>query len=153
MVVHTSKGFKLTVDRGPNWLFIKLRPTRHFVDGIPRIADQLWLMATRHFIYRVVLELEELDHMPPGLTAQLVLLQERLAECDGSLRICGLCHECEEVLSERHLDTAFPNFSTRKHAVLGKEITELRDKIKQIASESEADEASGEDLVISYAGA
>ena len=151
MVVHTSPGFKLTVDRGPNWLFIKLRPQRKFTDSIPQIADQLWLMASRHFIYRVVLELEELNTMPSGLTAQLVLLQERLAQCGGALRICGLSTECAEVLSESRLDAAFPNHATRESAVLGDEITAFRQKIKEIAEHSALDEISEEDLAFTSA--
>ena len=60
VVTHAIEGFKLTVDRGPNWLFVKLRPKRHFADDVPQIADELWSIASRHFIYRLVLELEEL---------------------------------------------------------------------------------------------
>ena len=38
--------------------------------------------------------------MPSGMMGQLVLLQERLAQCGGALRICGLSPECEETLHE-----------------------------------------------------
>jgi len=151
VVVHTSQGFRLSVDRGPNWLFVKLRPKRKFAEDIPQIADQLWLMASRHFIYRVVLELEELSSMPPGLTAQLVLLQERLAQCGGALRICGLSQDCVDVLSARRLDAALPNHATRESAVLGNEITAFRQKIKELLEHSTIDKISEEDLAFTSA--
>lgn len=151
MVVHINQGYKLSVDRGPNWLFVKLRPKRSFADEISQLADELWLIASRHFIYRVVLELQELDFMPPGLTAQLVLLQERLAQCGGALRICGLSDECAEVLSESQLEAALPNHATRESAVLGDEITAFRDKLKEILDQSSIDETCEEELAHIYA--
>ena len=67
MVTHAIEGFKLSVDRGPNWLFVRLRPKQRFAEDLPLIADELWSIASRHFIYRVVLELEELDRLPSAL--------------------------------------------------------------------------------------
>ena len=80
---------------------------------VPQIADKLWSISSRHFIYRLVLELEELEELPSGMMGQLVLLQERLAQCGGALRICGLSPECEETLHSCHLDSALPNHATR----------------------------------------
>jgi hypothetical protein len=140
MVTHVIEGFKLSVDRGPNWLFVKLRPKRRFSQDVRQIADELWSIASRHFIYRVVLELEELDRMPAELTEQLVILQERLMNCDGSLRICGLPAECVEELSDSHLDIALPNFATRQEAVLGGDAAALHEKLKQTLSDSMSDD-------------
>ena len=66
-----------------------------------------------------MLELDELESMPSDLMGQLVLLQERLAQCDGALRICGLSPECEETLHDCQMDTALPNHPTRAEAVMG----------------------------------
>jgi anti-anti-sigma regulatory factor len=112
-------GLELDVDRGPNWLFVKLRsPVAPLVE-VPQFADKLWSIASRHFIYRLVLELEELETLPSGMMGQLIVLQERLAQCSGALRICGLSPECEETLHESQLDTALPNHLTREEAVMG----------------------------------
>ena len=72
VVTHAVDGLKLNVDRGPNWLFVKLRPKRNFAEDVPQIADELWSIASRHFIYRLVLELDELRQMPAELVEQLV---------------------------------------------------------------------------------
>ena len=115
------------------------------------LADQLWTMATRHFIYRVVLELDELEAMPASLTAQLVLLQDRLAECGGALRICGLSPECIDVISASRLEAVLPNHATRESAVLGDEITAFRQKVKELAEQSTIDNISEEDLAFTSA--
>lgn len=119
MTVHDVDGLRLNVDRGPNWLFVKLRSKGTRTRRAPRVADGLWSIATRHFVYRVVLELDELEALPPGMMAQLLLLQERLSQCGGALKICGMSDECLETLHECHLDSTLPHYSTRTAAVMG----------------------------------
>ena len=119
MTVHVVDGLELNVDRGPNWLFVKLRAKKKPLVEVPQIAEKLWSISSRHFIYRLVLELEELDELQGGLMSQLVLLQKRLSQCGGALRICGLSPECEESLHNCHLETALPNHATRTEAVMG----------------------------------
>lgn len=119
MAIHVVDGLELNVDRGPNWLFVKLRAKDQELAEFPQIAEKLWSISSRHFIYRLVLELEEVDEMRSGLMSQLVMLQNRLAQCGGALRICGLNPECEEALHSCHLDSALPNHATRTEAVMG----------------------------------
>lgn len=119
MAIHNVDGLELNVDRGPNWLFVKLRSRGTAPSAVSQLADKLWSIASRHFIYRLVLELDDLDAMPSGMMAQLVLLQEKLHQCDGALRICGLSHECEETLCNCHLHISLPNHTSREHAVMG----------------------------------
>jgi hypothetical protein len=119
VAVHVVDGLELNVDRGPNWLFVKLRTKNGSHVAIPQIADKLWSIASRHFIYRLVLELEELDELPSGMMSQLVLLQERLSQCGGALRICGLSAECETALESFHMSKALPNHASREEAVMG----------------------------------
>lgn len=119
MTIHNFDGLKLCVDRGPNWLFVKLRSGDAPIGRVPQIADGLWSIATRHFVYRVVLELDELESLPAGMMAQLVLLRERLTQCGGALKICGLSDRGRETLHECHLDSALPSYSTRTAAVMG----------------------------------
>jgi anti-anti-sigma regulatory factor len=61
----------------------------------------------------------ELDELPSGMMGQLILLQERLSQCGGALRICGLSPECEESLQSFHLNSALPNHASREEAVMG----------------------------------
>jgi anti-anti-sigma regulatory factor len=119
VAIHSVDGLEFNVDRGPNWLFVKLKTRNAPAGAIPQIADKLWSISTRHFIYRLVLELDDLDKMPDGLMGQLIQLQSRLAQCDGALRICGLSPECEETLHDCQLDSALQNHASREAAVMG----------------------------------
>jgi anti-anti-sigma factor len=119
VATHNLDGLELNVDRGPNWLFVKLRSRQTPRGEVPHIAEKLWSISSRHFIYRLVLELDDLKEMPSGMMGQLVMLQERLAQCGGALRICGLSPECEEKLHTCNLDSALPNHPSREAAVMG----------------------------------
>jgi anti-anti-sigma regulatory factor len=119
MALHVVDGLELAVDRGPNWLFVKLRTKSVKRKNVRHLADKLWSIASRHFIYRLVVELDELDELPAACTEELVNLQGRLVECGGALRICGLSPECEETLQSCHADTTLTNHASRAAAVLG----------------------------------
>ena len=119
MPVHVVDGLEMVVERGPNWLFVKLRPNKNSRAEVPQIAEKLWSIASRHFIYRLVLELDELADLPPGMIGQLVMLQQRLRQCGGALRICGLSSECEESLHGFALSRALQNHASRTEAVMG----------------------------------
>jgi anti-anti-sigma regulatory factor len=119
VAIHNVDGLELNVDRGPNWLFVKLRSKDKATTEVPQIADKLWSISSRHFIYRLVLELEDLEQLPSGMMGQLVQLQSRLAQCGGALRICGLSPECEESLHNCQLNSALPNHASRAAAVMG----------------------------------
>jgi anti-anti-sigma regulatory factor len=88
----------------------------------PRVADEVWSISKRHFIYRLVLDLEQLESFPEGMMGQIALLQERLVRQGGALRLCGLSPACEAVVQECALDKALPNHASREDAVLGEPV-------------------------------
>ncbi len=104
------------VDRGPDWLFVKLNPGKQEPGDM---ADKLWSLANRHFIYRLVLEMDKVDQIPSRLMGQLITLQKRVLQRDGALRLCGLTAECAAALHFCRLDKALPNYECREDAVLG----------------------------------
>jgi anti-anti-sigma factor len=104
------------VDRGPDWLFMRLRPGKQEPEGV---ADKLWSLADRHFTYRLVLEMNDLDMIPSRLMGQLVVLQKRVLQRDGALRLCGLKDDCEQALHFCRLDQALPSYECREDAVMG----------------------------------
>jgi hypothetical protein len=110
---------EMDVERGPNWLLVKLHPGA--VAGIPapHVADELWALMTRHFTYRLVLEMDELGTLPGGMPEQLAQLRERVAERGGSLRLCGLSHDGEAELTGSQLAKSLPNHRDRAAAVWG----------------------------------
>lgn len=85
------------VERGPNWLFIRVRAPA----CEPALADRLWDIARQHFTSRLVLELDAADPINEGLGAELRSLSERLREIGGAVRLCGLPPEvAEDVLDD-----------------------------------------------------
>ena len=104
------------VGRGPGWLFVRIRPDVHRLD---HLADQLWTLLNKHFIYRLVLEMDEVELLSSQLIGQLVMLQKRVMQHDGALRLCGLTAQCAAALHLCRLDQALPSFECREDAVHG----------------------------------
>jgi anti-anti-sigma factor len=111
-------GWQLAVERGPDWLFIRVAQPSRDVEQLPPFAEQIWSLVQQHFTYRVVLELDEIDVLRSHLIGQLVLLRRWIAEHDGVLRLSGLSERCRRVLETCHLDDRFPAYGTRMDAVL-----------------------------------
>jgi anti-anti-sigma factor len=111
-----SIDWGVDVDRGPDWLFVRLHPGS---DDPRDMADKLWSLADRHFIYRLVLEMDQLETIPSRLMGQLVTLQKRVLQRQGALRLCGLTPECAQALHFCRLDQALPNYDCRESAVMG----------------------------------
>jgi anti-anti-sigma factor len=113
---EVCEDWGVDVDRGPDWLFVRLKPGTQDPGDM---ADKLWKLADRHFIYRLVLEMDQVDVLPSRLMGQLVTLQKRVLSRQGSLRLCGLTDQCAEALHVCRLDQALPNFDSRADAVRG----------------------------------
>ena len=119
MVQTLTAGWELEVERGPDWLFIRVHPRDHSYYEAPEMADRLWSILNNHFTYRLVLEMDEVAIMPSHLMGQLVMLQKRVLQHDGALRICHLRPACQDVLRITRLESILPNYGTREEAVLG----------------------------------
>lgn len=111
------------IDRGPDWLFVRLRPGASEMDDL---ASQLWALLNKHFIYRLVLEMDEVEYLPSQMMGQLVMLQKRVLQHDGALRLCGLSPQCSEALHLCRLDRALPVFDCRADAVYGRAMVKPR---------------------------
>ena len=93
-----APGWELKVDRGPGWLWVKIeRPEAYCVDT-PPLAGEVWTQLERHFVYRLVLELDDVEILDSYLIGQLVLLDKRIREHGGLLRLTGLSPLNREVL-------------------------------------------------------
>ncbi|MCA9238085.1 MAG: STAS domain-containing protein [Planctomycetales bacterium] len=113
-----SDDWAVDVDRGPDWLFVKLHPGSQDPGDV---AEKLLSVADKHFVYRMVLEMDEVDFIPSRLIGQLVMLQKRVLQRHGMLRLCQLKDQCAEAIHMCRLDGALPNYGSREDAVLGRD--------------------------------
>lgn len=118
-MLASMSGCDLEVDRGPDWLLVRIRDFQVDPGNPPPLADELWAMAQKHFIYRIVLELDQVKVLNSYLIGQLIQLYRRIREHDGVLRLCGLSPYNRRVLHGCALDDRFPAYENRVEAVLG----------------------------------
>ncbi len=110
---ETNAGIE-SVERGPDWLFVRLQPESLHED---QVAEQLWKLLNQHFIYRLVLEMDNVEILHSQLIGQLIMLQKRVLQHDGALRLCRLSPQCAQALHLCRLDQALPNFESREDAI------------------------------------
>jgi len=111
-------GCELDVDRGPNWLFVKVGSPGDEAD-ILCLADQLWALLDRALTYRLVLEMDEIDVLRSLLIGQLVLLQKRIRRHGGMLRLSGVSADNRQVIERCSMADRFPAYRNRVEAVMG----------------------------------
>jgi len=116
-MAEVCADWDVAVERGPDWLFVRLHPGSFEPE---RVGEKVWNLADRHFIYRIVLEMEDLDILPSWLIGQLVVLQKRLLQRGGAMRLCGLNEGCSQSLHFCRLDQALPTYDCREDAVKGR---------------------------------
>lgn len=117
-MVQTDVGWRYDVDRGPDWVFVRLHPDEQALET-DSLADQLWAVLEQSFTYRLVLELDEVPILQSYLIAQLVLIAKRINSHGGLLRLCGLSPANQEVIRLCRLDGCLPHFGNRSDAVMG----------------------------------
>ena len=108
------------VERGPDWLFV--RP-RHLAAGTPsagQLAEQVWSLVELHLAHRLVLELDDLDHLDAQLANELIRLEARMHGHNGMLRVCGLSESNRQILRKRDPERRLHLFADREEAVLGR---------------------------------
>jgi anti-anti-sigma factor len=117
-MVQTDVGWRFDVDRGPDWVFVRLHQDDSNLES-DSLADKLWAVLEQSFTYRLVLELDEVPILQSYLIAQLVLISKRINSHGGLLRLCGLSPANQEVIRMCRLDGCLPHFFNRGDAVMG----------------------------------
>jgi anti-anti-sigma factor len=118
-MMETISGWELDVDRGPNWLFVKVRDRKEAPVDVSRLAERVWALLQEHFADQLILELNEIGFLSSSFLAQLVLLHKRIALHGGLMRLCGLSSQSREVLHCCGLDKQFSCYHNREEAVMG----------------------------------
>ena len=117
-MLAVAPGWELDVERGPDWLLVKVRNLDES-SAEPPLADGIWTLLERHFTYRVVLELDQVRVLNSHLIGQLVRLYRLIRQHDGVMRVCGLSPHNLKVLRTCHLEGRFLPYRDREEAVMG----------------------------------
>ena len=118
MLLEVAPQWSIEIDRGPDWLFMRLKPP-HEAYGEVELAEEIWERLTQSFCHRVVLEMHDVAFLRSWLVGQLVKLHKRLHSQGGMMRVCGLSSANQEVLRACRLDAMFPAYRNRHDAVMG----------------------------------
>ncbi|MDX1948541.1 MAG: STAS domain-containing protein [Pirellulaceae bacterium] len=119
MLVDLAPQWSLEIDRGPDWLFVRVLPPQGGDTGEFPIAEAIWERLEQSFCHRVVLELDQIKLLRSWLVGELVRLHKRLAAREGLMRLTGLSAANEEVLHIARLSDRFPVYRNRTEAVMG----------------------------------
>ncbi len=114
-----AAGYEFDVDRGPDWLWIRVRSLETGSSPDKSLAEEVKELVERHFIYRVVLELHRVPELSSQLIGELVELDRHILKHDGVLRVCGLSAEGRAMLEMCGLDDLCLAYETREEAILG----------------------------------
>ena len=114
---------EFSVDRGPDCLFVKIRIPDGHVPKDGQLAEELWSILSKHFTYRLVLEMEEVDRLPGCAVDELLELNRRIQAHGGMLRLCGLSEQCRKALDAQRAKANLPRYHDRTDAVVGHHAT------------------------------
>ena len=119
MTVKTANGWQMELDRGPDWLFVRLRGQEESKAEPQELAETVWSLLQQQFAHRLVVELDELAQLRTGMIGELVRLRKRIDSKGGMMRLSGVSDDNQKVLEINHLDNFFPQYRTRTDAVMG----------------------------------
>jgi anti-sigma B factor antagonist len=122
-MIVMETGWTLEVERGPDWLFIKLgcdADAAHDASGYDTegLAERIWSLYEQHFARRLVLECDRIKLMHSRVLAELIAVHRRVTRQGGVMRLCGLSPLNQQVLHTAHLDNYLHSYATRAEAVL-----------------------------------
>ena len=113
-------GCELEVQRGPDLLFVRVKNLDPAGSESTSLADRIWSVLEQHFVYRLVLELDEVPLLDSSLIDQLIDLSWRIERHGGVLRLCGLSSSNCCILHACRLDERLPPYRNSQEAVMGR---------------------------------
>lgn len=114
-----ERDWGLRVERGPNWLFIRLVRCPDQPGPVGTLARHIVDVLDQHMVNRVVLELNDAVFPCERLVMELRQLEAWMQARHGVLRICGVPADYVRRLRHAHLTDRFPLYQDREEAVWG----------------------------------
>jgi hypothetical protein len=114
-----ARNWELDVERGPNWLFVKVNCGGADLGGLPPLASRLRSLLELNLTSRIVLELDQTNLPCSYLLRQLERLDRWLRSRNGVLRLCGLRARDADRLRRGGLSDRCGFYRDRGEAVFG----------------------------------
>jgi anti-anti-sigma factor len=125
-MLTAAPAWELEVERGPDWLIIKIKNLVEDVESSPPLADRIWDIMQQNLTHRLLLELDKIPVLNSYLISQMIKLYKKISEVDGVMRLCGLSAYNRRVLHTCHLEDHFQPYCDRHEAVMGNKPTKPR---------------------------
>ena len=113
-MLESIPGCDLEVERGPDWLLIRVHDSAADPANPVPLGEQIWQVASQHFTYCLVLELDEVSLLSSHVIGELIRVHRRLHDHDGVLRLCGLSPANRHVLQVCALEEYFTRIPAAK---------------------------------------
>jgi anti-anti-sigma factor len=120
-MLATLPGCEFEVERGPDWLLVRIVNLKADRALSPSLAEHLWSLLERHLTYRLVLQLDALPFLDSHVLGQLLALRRRIDAHQGLMRLCSLSPESHHALHASHLSEVFLPYHSRREAVMAGE--------------------------------
>jgi len=115
---HQAHDWGVAVERGPDWLFLRLQEDGESTDGDDcPLAERLWGMIRANRAHRVVLELDRVDAIDDTLIGAIADVETRMRGDGGFVRVCGLSELNLKRLRSSGRADGLPHFESRTAAV------------------------------------
>lgn len=118
MQMEKSGQWQTNVERGPGWLFVRLRQEPGVDFAAESISKSLWRLMQNHMTRRMVIEMEDVPVIQSELLGQLLELNRMIREQGGLMRLCGVSDDNRQVLERTRVGKRFPQYNTREEAVM-----------------------------------
>ena len=114
-----APGWELEVERGPDWLIVRIQNMDEISESSPPLAERIWELMQQHLTHRLVLELDQVPLLNSYLIGQLIQLYRVIREHYGVMRLCGLSAYNRRVLHTCRLEDRLQTYNDRLEAVMG----------------------------------
>jgi anti-anti-sigma factor len=118
-MLQLAPGWSVETARGPDWLFVRLRGPDDGNSEGTNLADSLWSLLQQQLVRRLVVEMDDLPVVRSSTLGQLVVLNKRIHDHGGLMRLCGLSDAGQQAVQVSRLDGCFPSYRNREEAVMG----------------------------------
>jgi len=110
------QGWDVSVERGPEWLFLRLETGKPGAANRP-LVERLLRTIQANRAHRVVLELDHVDSIDDSLLDAITTVGSHVRGDGGLIRVCGLSAGNLRQLRQSAPGSELPHFESRSAAV------------------------------------